>query len=64
MSKKRTNPGDGPGSSAPQRGEEQARTPSPAHPIEADELMKQEIENPSKREEHGASEALMESFNG
>ncbi|MFQ5921249.1 MAG: hypothetical protein ACE5M4_00250 [Anaerolineales bacterium] len=71
MSKRRTYPSDGPESAAPQRpqrGEEQAVTPSASasadHQPEAEEMTQQEVHDASTQEERGASEALMESYNG
>lgn len=68
MTKRRIFQSDGAGSSAPKRDEEQARTPSPptspAHPTEAEDLTKQEVEDSTGEEERGSGEALMESFNG
>ena len=68
MVKRRTYPSNGPESPAPQSDEEQALTPpisvSPAHQTEAEEMTQQEVEDPSTQEEDGASEALMESYNG
>ncbi len=68
MTKRRTIPNNGPESPAPQPGEEQALTPpisaSPAHQTEEEEMTQQEVDGPSTQEEDGASEALMESYNG
>ena len=68
MEKSQDNPGDGTGSSAPKPAEEKARTPSPpsppVHPVEAEASKKPELEDPSEQDEHGAGDALMESFNG
>ncbi|MCH7610071.1 MAG: hypothetical protein J4N76_06750 [Chloroflexi bacterium] len=68
MEKVQGHPGDGAGSSTPRRDEEQARTPlpptSPAHPTEAEDSTKQEVEDATGGEERGSGEALMESFNG
>ncbi len=68
MEKVQGNTGDGAGSSAPRQDEEQARTPSPpaspAHPPEAEDSTKQEVEDPTGGEERESGEALMESFNG
>jgi hypothetical protein len=68
MTKRRTLPSNGPKSPAPQPDEEQALTPpisaSPAHQTEAEERTQREVDHPSTQEEDGASEALMESYNG
>ncbi len=68
MANRRTYPSTGPESPAPQPDEEQGLTPpisvSPAHQTEAEEMTQQEGDDPSTQEEDGASEALMESYNG
>ena len=68
MTKRRTLPNNGPASSAPKRpqsGEEHpSASASPAHQSEEEEATQQEVDDPSTEEEHGVSEALMESYNG
>ena len=68
MAKRRTYPSKGPESPAPQPDEEQAVSPpssvSPTHQTEAEEMTQQEVDDRSTQEEDGASEALMESYNG
>ena len=68
MAKRRTYPSKGPESPAPQPAEEEALTPpisvSPDHQTEAEDMTEQEVDDRSTQEEDGASEALMESYNG
>ena len=62
MTKRRTFLSNGPESSAPQPGEElPSASAFPAHQSEAEEMTP---DVPSTQEERGASEALMESYNG
>ena len=71
MSKRRTNASNGPKPAPPeppQQSEEQALAASaesfPTHQTEPEQLNEREVQDSSTREEHGASEALMESYNG
>ncbi|MFQ5943215.1 MAG: hypothetical protein ACE5JF_06655 [Anaerolineales bacterium] len=68
MAKRQANPSNGLESNAPKRtphSEEGAPSPSP--PVletEAEEAAKRKAHDPSREEEHGVSDALMESYNG
>ncbi|GMR10434.1 MAG: hypothetical protein BMS9Abin28_1255 [Anaerolineae bacterium] len=68
MSKQRTHPNNGPepsGSQPSQRGEEHPSvSASLDHQTEAEETTQREVDHSSTKEERGASEALMESYNG
>ena len=65
MTKRRSNPKNGPASSAQeaaQRGEEHPSTSVP--PDDQTELEEMTPDDPSNQEEDGGIEALMESYNG
>ncbi len=68
MTKRQTIPNNGLASSAPKRPQRGKEHPSPsaapAHQTEEQEMTQQEVDDPSTEEEHGVSEALMESYNG
>jgi hypothetical protein len=71
MTKRKTHPNNGLESSAPKRrprdGEQAPAGPDPAstdQQTEAEEMTPRDVDKPSTQEEHGASDALMESYNG